>query len=80
MVTLRYDLTGQVFTYLTIQENLGYGRWRCLCRCGKLTDQYSCHLRDGSVKSCGCRKSEMLKLRWKEYLNATKLQRTNQAG
>ena len=53
------DETGHVYGYLTVlyrTDDLrkGEARWHCSCKCGKETDVSGIHLRNGSVKSCGC--------------------------
>ena len=34
--------------------------WKCKCDCGNITYVYSCHLRSGHTKSCGCAIYEFL--------------------
>ncbi len=52
------DLTGQVFTRLTVVAQDGrLGKriaWKCICECGNITTVTATHLRSGHTKSCGC--------------------------
>lgn len=53
------DMTGWVFTYLTVIERAGKYRgaqiiWRCRCKCGNEHLATGNLLRIGRVKSCGC--------------------------
>jgi group I intron endonuclease len=57
------DLTGQKFGRLTVIEYMGSNRyrvsmWLCKCDCGKEKTIHGGHLKDGSIKSCGCLKRE----------------------
>jgi len=58
------DLTGQVFTRLTVlgrtspRNNQAY--WRCQCSCGTVCEASGQMLRDGRHKSCGCLKRERI--------------------
>lgn len=58
------DLSGQRFGYLTAIERDGslYGKaaWRCRCDCGEMKTLASTDLRTERVKSCGCRRNEMI--------------------
>lgn len=63
----KLNLVGQVFTRLTVvaevkqERNNGsrkYSKWQCLCTCGKTYTATTRHLRAGTVKSCGCFRSE----------------------
>lgn len=54
-----HDLTGQVFTRLTVirrAENAknGTAMFECKCSCGALVIKKGINLRSGSTKSCGC--------------------------
>lgn len=58
------NLLGQTFGYLTVvgQEESNAERramWRCRCICGKELLRAGKLLRQGNVRSCGCRASEM---------------------
>ena len=52
------DLTNQKFGLLTAIERVpskkGNTYWKCKCDCGKETIVQTGHLRNGSIKSCGC--------------------------
>lgn len=57
------DLTGQKFGFLTVVkdsgERIGCGNhvlWECQCECGNITKVTGTNLKDGHVKSCGCKK------------------------
>lgn len=54
------DLTGRRFGKLTVirrGENHGhYLKWICQCDCGNVKESTGNHLKNGSVKSCGCYK------------------------
>lgn len=56
MPTNNEDLTGQVFTWLTVlgrdQSRSRY--WKCKCKCGKEKSVRKDHLINGDTKSCGC--------------------------
>ena len=51
--------TGQKFGRLTLIEKLKHG-WLCICDCGKETKVLGYRLRNGSTKSCGCLRKEIL--------------------
>jgi hypothetical protein len=56
------DLTNKKFGRLTVLERdiskpKGHGKpvyWICQCDCGNIKSVKSCHLKDGSIQSCGC--------------------------
>lgn len=53
------DLTGQKFGRLEVLKQAGKDKWRnfrwlCKCNCGNKVIVSSGHLRNGSIKSCGC--------------------------
>lgn len=50
----KLELTGQRFFRLIAVEELGQGKWRCVCDCGKETVQYASRLKTQHVMSCGC--------------------------
>lgn len=66
------DLTGQVFGYLTVVGRAGSnGRrramWSAKCVCGETVELVGQNLRNknrGPLKSCGCRRGEMLLDAW----------------
>lgn len=54
---------GNTYGYLTVlyrTEDLrpGEARWHCKCKCGNECNVSGIHLRNGTVKSCGCKKFE----------------------
>lgn len=54
---------GNTYGYLTVlyrTEDLRHGeaRWHCKCKCGNECNVSGIHLRNGTVKSCGCKKFE----------------------
>ena len=53
------DLTGRIFTRLTVVEehgrsNSGHVLWRCICECGTEVITTTSNLLKNAVKSCGC--------------------------
>lgn len=70
------DLTGHVFSRLTViedsgrRDNQGNVLWRCRCSCGgeKLVNRV--HLRRGMVVSCGCAAKEQKSLALKTHREA----------
>lgn len=66
------DLTGRKFGYLTVMHREGTAKnkvstWRCICVCGEQVVRLSTSLRSknrGKLKSCGCRRREMLLEAW----------------
>jgi hypothetical protein len=57
MHKLTKDITGQVFTDLTVVRYLGNSFWETRCVCGRLTKNTGTQLRAGKIKSCGCTRS-----------------------
>lgn len=60
------DLTNQTFGRLTVLSRSHKGPhgvwfWNCRCSCGNTCVKRGYHLRNGSVKSCGCLEKENLK-------------------
>lgn len=53
------DLTGRVFTHLTVVSYAykldGRNRWNCICACGNTATKSEKLLLNGDTKSCGCR-------------------------
>lgn len=60
---VKIDLKGQEFGFLTVISKtsnfLTFTRWQCRCICGKEVKVQTRFLRNGSVKSCGCKSNEM---------------------
>lgn len=58
MKSSRDDLTGQVFSRLTVLEFAGLrhrqSRWLCACSCGKEKTVFGGNLKSGATRSCGC--------------------------
>lgn len=56
------DLTGRVFGSLTViakaPNKNGRTAWQCQCECGNTCVVISSQLKNGSVRSCGCKKKE----------------------
>lgn len=62
-----HDLTGQVFSWLTVKERgpdrisssgRHIVRWKCVCECGNEILADGAELQKGSVKSCGCHRHD----------------------
>lgn len=61
----RIDLTGQTFNFLTAIEveqgdYTGPLRWKCVCECGNVVFATPKNLKQGLVKSCGCKNPHAL--------------------
>lgn len=57
------DLTGQTFSFLTVEEPIYRPHrrtWNCRCVCGVLHEVTTGNLRNGSIRSCGCRRKDEL--------------------
>lgn len=51
----KIKLEGQTFNYLFVKNNLGYGKYLCVCTaCGTETEATSTQLKNRLKKSCGC--------------------------
>lgn len=55
------DITGKRYNNLVVVERMknapnGVTVWKCICDCGNTTIVRGSNLKNGSVKSCGCRK------------------------
>ena len=61
------DLTGKRFTNLVViskdKPRNKHSYWICKCDCGNTISVMDSHLKTGHTKSCGCKKSELLKTR-----------------
>lgn len=60
----RINIAGNKYGRLTVlsfvkTEKAEY-RWNCICDCGKTSIVESSHLKAGSIKSCGCLKTDSL--------------------
>lgn len=59
------DLTGKKFNYLTVltkstKKQGNNWKWICQCDCGKIKEVAGGDLIKGNIKSCGCKKSELI--------------------
>lgn len=58
------DLTGKKFGRLTVNSYAGRKNnktyWNCTCECGNTTVADSYSLKNGSIVSCGCRRTETI--------------------
>ena len=63
----RLNLTGNKFGRLTVIEfhgmENGHGIWRCKCDCGNSTLSKGTLLKNGTIKSCGCYRTDMGKIK-----------------
>ncbi len=48
------DITGGKYGMLTPIKYIGGGKWLCQCDCGNQSIHYAHHLKNGTIKSCGC--------------------------
>lgn len=55
------DISGQKFERLTAIEYVGNGKWLCKCDCGNTSVTYGAQLRNGSIRSCGCLRNDIMK-------------------
>lgn len=60
MGSVKYNLQDQTFSYLTVEEYAGKGRWLCICICGNKKVVRGSHLRSNGTQSCGCKKKELI--------------------
>ena len=90
------DLTNKKFGRLTVLERdvskpKGHGKpvyWICQCDCGNIKSVKSCHLKDGSIQSCGCLHKERVSKQFSkdisnkkyDYLTAIKPLYINEHG
>ena len=60
------DISGEVFGFLTVVKYYGgdrYGAvWECVCECGARKMVHGAVLRLGSVRSCGCKRGQLISL------------------
>lgn len=69
---IRDDLTGKKYGRLTAIEidkkkNKGNTYYICRCECGNIISVIGSHLKNGHTSSCGCKKIEGIKRRFKKY-------------
>src|SRR5580698_9327625 len=79
------DLTGQVFTWLTVLRRAPRGksydaRYHVRCQCGKETVVYALALRSGQSKSCGCYRPQMSKITNRTHGATVGKKRTTEYG
>ena len=70
MALLKYDITGQTFSRLTVigKDPDKPGQWLCKCQCGNSKSIVSRSLRHGHTTSCGCfDKERRLKHGWSRH-------------
>lgn len=68
-MALTINRVGHIYGYLTVLEAIGRNKhrkmmWLCLCRCGNKTIADGNRLVSGETKSCGCLRSEAIKIRF----------------
>ena len=61
----KHDLSGQTYNFLTVieptEQRVGSNIvWKCLCICGKEHYVAGANLVAGKIKSCGCKKKELI--------------------
>lgn len=61
------NLIGLIFNNLKVINNIGRDKWgqqllECLCSCGNKTNISRSNLISGHIKSCGCKKKEIISL------------------
>lgn len=68
-ISKRFDLTGKRFGRLTVTSFYGSIRnkryWNCTCSCGGSIVVARFNLKNGSTKSCGCKRREAGAIRGK---------------
>lgn len=65
------DLTNERFSRLKVIKRNGTSKdghsvWLCKCDCGNTVNVVGNYLKNGTTKSCGCLKHELLSFRYKE--------------
>jgi len=86
-MTNKCNLTGQTFTRLTvikeaepyINPNTGKKakKYLCQCSCGNQTTVRASHLKNCSIKSCGCLRDETASKKWYKHGHTTNKQTSN---
>lgn len=65
------DMKGQVFGSLTVvsraESKQQLAMWKCLCECGNTCICRGADLRQGKIKTCGCRKGIKSRRNWQGY-------------
>lgn len=54
------NLVGTVFDSITVDHYVGSSMWACTCECGVKKHIRGDHLRQGRVKSCGCKRGQLV--------------------
>lgn len=70
----KYNIAGQRFgrlvaLYKVDVDDAGRAKWRVRCDCGCEFDTLAQSLRHGKTKSCGCLRSEMMRMKSKHKRN-----------
>ena len=56
-----HNLVGKTFGFLTVLESvIGYGNWKCQCKCGNTCVRRTNTLLKGDFHSCGCQRYNFL--------------------
>ena len=53
----KISLVGKRFGMLTVESELDFGHYSCVCDCGGKIIPHKHNLRNGNTKSCGCLRS-----------------------
>lgn len=56
---IKDDTVGETFNYLTVVDELGKGKIRCRCVCNNVKIYNKYQVKNGFVKSCGCKSTEL---------------------
>jgi hypothetical protein len=62
---MKYDLTGKQIGVLIVIKPIrinGQLKWETICVCGNISHHLTTDLRNGKVKSCGCKRGENVKI------------------
>ena len=78
------ELLGKRFTRLLVEDldgrdNRGRQYYRCKCDCGNVSRVRKDHLMSGAVKSCGCLRSENVKIASQAFVDGTYLPKVKAA-
>lgn len=71
----REDLSGKIFGDLEVQRRSeekvgGHVMWICVCLCGKEHPASGINLKSGKVRSCGCYRNEVSRMRFTKRTGA----------
>lgn len=77
----RKDISGERFGYLTAirRSTENKSKWVCRCDCGNSKEIATTHLMGGKIKSCGCKRSEMISNGLKEDISGMTFSRLTAA-